>query len=407
VFLIDQPAIPYSDPWGASLEQRIAQLYSGRRRVAYFYFDPDNSTFRYRIYNMLECLGRSTPEYSGSYFTRAELKVLYNVLPDINILVLCRAHYTAGLNELIQRAKNLGVTVLFDIDDLVFDSTYVHLVVDTLDQNDDTDPTWTTWFAEFGRLGAVLKMCHAAVTTNPYLADRIRSYAGIAVNIIPNFLNSAQLSLSRQCYVKKCKSNFERDKRIHIGYFSGTPTHNKDFDIVSNALYSLMSADERIMLRIVGFLDIRGPLQKLRSRIEFVPFTDFVNLQRLIAEVEVNIIPLQDNVFTNCKSELKYFEAAIVGTVSVASNVFTLRNAIRHGENGFVVKSWEWPAQLRMVIDTLDSRRYQEIAARAAGHAEAVYGSQVYDSLVKCVLFGVNDEGNELKEMKANVRAKA
>jgi len=31
--------------------------------------------------------------------------------------------------------------------------------------------------------------------------------------------------------------------------------------------------------------------------------------------VEIVIAPLQENVFTNCKSELKYFEAAIVGTI--------------------------------------------------------------------------------------------
>ncbi len=46
------------------------------------------------------------------------------------------------------------------------------------------------------------------------------------------------------------------------------------------------------------------------GRITFAPFVDFVELQRLIAEVDVNIFPLVQNTFTNCKSQLKFFEAA-------------------------------------------------------------------------------------------------
>ena len=387
MFLIDQPPVPYIDPWCSPVGDRLASLYAGQQRVAYFYFTPDNSTFRYRIYNMLECVGRAGPKRSGTYFTLRDFETLYDVLPDIDTLVLCRARYNARLNELINRARGLGIRVLFDIDDLVFDTTYVHLVVDTLDQNNDEDLTWVTWFAEFARLGAVLRMCDAAITTNAYLADRIRSYAEVPVEIIPNFLNDAQLELSRRIYGRKWERHFERDGRIHIGYFSGTPTHNKDFDLASNAIHALMAGDSRIVLRIVGFLDLRGPLQEFRSRIEFVPLTDFVNLQRLIAEVEINIVPLQDNVFTNCKSELKYFEAAIVGTVTVASNVFTFRNAIRHGDNGFLARSWNWLEQFKSLIDALDGDGYEQIASRAAQHSEARYASQAYDQIVKSVLF--------------------
>jgi hypothetical protein len=60
-------------------------------------------------------------------------------------------------------------------------------------------------------------------------------------------------------------------------------------------------------------------LATLKDRIEVVPLQDFINLQRSIVEVEIHIAPLQDNVFTNCKSDLKFFDAAICGILTLAS----------------------------------------------------------------------------------------
>ncbi len=388
MFVIDHAAIPYTDPWCASVEQRLAQLYSGRHRVAYFYVYPNNSTFRYRVYNVLECLNSGDNEFSGAYFTATEMETLYGALRDIDTLVLCRAHYDARVSELIHRARSLGVRILFDVDDFVFDPDYVHLVVDTLDQNTDSVDTWVRWFSEIARHGAVLRMCDAAITTNEYLSDRIKAYANVPVEIIPNFMNSPQLEISESIYARKSERNFERDSRIHLGYFSGSPSHNKDFDLAASAICALMAADSRIVLRVVGFLDIKGRMQEFQSRIEYFPLTDFMNLERLVGEVEINLIPLQDNMFTNCKSELKYFESAIVGTVSVASGTFTLKNAIKDGENGFLARSWEWSAQLQAVIDALDTGQYAEIAGRAFHHARAVYGPEVYRQQIQSVLFG-------------------
>ena len=65
-------------------------------------------------------------------------------------------------------------------------------------------------------------------------------------------------------------------------------------------------------------------------------------MQKKIAEVDVNIVPLLVNQFTNCKSELKYFEAGIVGTITCASPSFTYQKAISHGVNGYLCNSDEW-----------------------------------------------------------------
>ena len=105
-------------------------------------------------------------------------------------------------------------------------------------------------------------------------------------------------------------------------------------------------------------------MQKFADRVRRLPFHDYVNLQRLLGSVEFNLMPLQSNAFTDCKSELKYFEAASVGTLSIASPGFTYRGAIQHGENGYLAKAHEWTEVIMRAIDQMDEYERMAMVAR-------------------------------------------
>jgi hypothetical protein len=79
-----------------------------------------------------------------------------------------------------------------------------------------------------------------------------------------------------------------------------------------------------------------------------------VYLQQLIAEVDFNLVPLQTNEFTHCKSELKYVDAANVGTLTIASPTHAYAAAIRHGHNGYLAADSEWLEVLLLAIATKD-----------------------------------------------------
>jgi hypothetical protein len=132
----------------------------------------------------------------------------------------------------------------------------------------------------------------------------------------------------------------------------------------------LLAENDRLHVRVVGFLDLKGRIEE-QDRIERHPLCDFLNLQRLIGSTEINPVPLQDNIFTQCKSELKYFEAGIVGTV--ASPSYTLRSAIQDGVNGHLANEWE--SKLRLALEHLEGSgaRYAEMAERVAAHSLECY----------------------------------
>ena len=137
--------------------------------------------------------------------------------------------------------------------------------------------------------------------------ERIQQVHDVETHVIPNFLNREQLTYSATLLNDKQSNDYVRDATITIGYFSGTPSHNKDFRIIVEALTELLNQDERVRLWLVGFLDLPDSLKPYKTRITRHPLQDFINLQRLCAKTEINIVPLQDNRFTNSKSELKFF----------------------------------------------------------------------------------------------------
>jgi glycosyltransferase involved in cell wall biosynthesis len=253
----------------------------------------------------------------------------------------------------------------------VFDPDYAHLILDTLDQDLRHPHVWNHWFGWIARTGATLRLCDGAIATNAFLAEHVRDFAGIPVAVVPNFLNREQLAISERLLEQKRASGYRRDGRVHIGYFSGTHTHNKDFALVSSALERLLETDPRVVVLVVGYMDLDERFKRFGDRVKVYPFQDFINLQRLIACVEINLIPLQYNTFTHCKSELKYFEAAAVGTISMASPTFTYAAVIRDGVNGYLAHAHQWFDKLSRVLSDLDD--YETIAERAVAHALASY----------------------------------
>lgn len=403
MFQIKVPQQEYCDPWNQSFPGRLSSLAKGSLRIAYFYEKPDNSTFRYRVYNMVQLL-TSKSDISAAYFFNSDLDAVEKIAGCLDVLIVCRSRYTHKLNELITRVKLRGKLVFFDIDDFVFNTDYANLIVNTLDQDVSHSQVWDTWFGYTGRLGATLKLCDRAITTNEYLADRIREYAGISVAIVPNFLNREQLAMSNEVYQSKVSSGFLRDGRIHLGYFSGTPTHNKDFRIVVNAIKRLLDTDSRFTLWIAGYLNLGEEFQKYRERVVYHPFRDFVNLQRLIGQVEVNLMPLQNNIFTNCKSELKYTEAAIVGTMSIASPTFTYEKALREGGGGYLASGAEWYERIMEVAQDYDSHREILESARENALDRYAYYNQ-YDAVIKALALDSSHKGRDTKTEVTNYTA--
>ena len=113
-----------------------------------------------------------------------------------------------------------------------------------------------------------------------------------------------------------------------------------------------------VFLKIVGELNIPEELELYKERILAVPFTDWKKLPELIASVDINLAPLEDNLFNAAKSENKWMEAALVKVPTIASEVGAFKEIIKHGKDGVLCSnSTEWLEMLEKLILDGDYRR--------------------------------------------------
>ena len=373
---INVPKPEYDDPWVIPFAERAQQLRRRGKKIFYYSEKPNNSSFRYRAFNMAETINRSQSEYSASWFWESDGSKLLNLVKEASILIVHRALYRDFVSQLISVAKANNIPVVYDVDDFVFELSKVPLLVDSTNQRlsgwDGTEATWGVWFAMIGRYRAVAEMCDSVLVTNEFLAELVTKYLRKPVSVIPNYLGYDQLAISNYVYetrnaqlARNQIADIFPNRPLTIGYFSGSPTHHFDFRVAANSIASIMSKYPHTNLRVVGWCDLSGTgLEKHIPRIEQLPFTDYLDLQRLIGEVDVNVSPLVENIFTNGKSELKYFDAGVVGVPTLATPTFTMRKAIRQLDNGMLVPAFGWLEALDTIISDNDLRLRLGHAAR-------------------------------------------
>lgn len=332
-------------PWNVSLPTRLQKLIrSTKKNVIYIYEAPDSSTFRYRIYNMCQSLEGSN-NWEGHYFFENEIQQLVPFFSKVNVLVFCRTQWTFAFDHFIEQAKGHKIPLLFDIDDLVFNSDKIPLVMNTLNIP-SRNYQISHWFGYSSRLFQLGKKCHGAIGTNAYISERLNQVFNTPTFTVNNFLNKQQIEASALLFKNKPKK-----KKFTLGYFSGSPSHANDFAKIAPELATVLQEFPEMHLEVAGFMNFPPFLKPFvkNKQISHTAFVDFVTLQTKIASVDVNLVPLVDNEFTNCKSELKFFEAAIVGTPTLATPTYVYKHSIEHGKTGYLCEEGDWHPTIKSI----------------------------------------------------------
>lgn len=356
-------------PWEKSLIERLADLRPGTTRVAYVYERAEPGTFRYRCYNMAQAINNGSDDMSASYFFLQDLLAIDRLSDYADVLVLVRVRFDSDVERLIRSFRLGKKPVLYDIDDNIFSLEATPLLVASLDQGLTRFGRVEKWVGVVGRIRHSLHEVDGIITTTAFLATQLAEQFPVDVAVIPNFLNTEQWEYSAT--LRESRTPPADDLPV-IGYFSGSASHNRDYQIAEEGLHHILTHYPHSRLRIAGYLEPPDSLQAFSDRIDRLPFMDFLGLQRAISEVTLNISPLQHNAFSYSKSELKYFEAAAVGVLTVASPAPVFTDAITHNANGYLANGLDWPEVLEQALDaTHEQRRDRQQAA--LDHVAATY----------------------------------
>lgn len=270
--------------------------------------------------------------------------------------VFHRVLYTPSVAKLIAEIKKQGKEIIFETDDLVYDPKYLkHMdywrVMNSLERK----------LYENGVGGEILAdpYVKVATTSTSFIAAELRS-KGKRVFVIPNRLPQSDVKTVDALYRQRMEGIVTGvGESVTVSYFSGSLGHDKDFGTITGPLLRLLGKYPCLRLLLVGPLSIDDRFGTFADRIErmhYVPrYRHFENVSRS----DIVVAPLEiGNPFCEGKSELKFFEAGILGVPTVAAATQTFREAITDGADGFVaISEAEWEEKLERLITDPDLRR--------------------------------------------------
>ncbi len=314
--------------------------------------------YRYRVQHQREqlaILGLSSEEV---YYedVRPEMVSLCRTV------IIYRCPVTPAIENFISRAKFFNKSVFFDIDDLVIDTKYTDQIpfVAAMSQEDKA-----LYDDGVNRYRRTMQLCDAVITTTEALAGELSGYMK-EVFVNRNTASGTMIALSEKARKEKAKLK-EAGKTVTLGYFSGSITHNDDVELVLPVLVSLLKRYKQLRLLLVGELDLPSELEAYRGQVLFRKFVDWTHLPSLIAEADINLVPLRDTIFNAAKSENKWVEASLVGVPTVASRVGALAQMIDDGQTGLLCSdAKEWETALSRLIESPEERR--RLAKKALSH---------------------------------------
>ncbi len=310
---------------------------------------------RYRCHHVAEELG-----FRGfrTAITVQDNPFLPSYADSFSVFIFHRVLYTPSVAKLIERIKAANKEIIFETDDLVYDPAYLH----HMDYFKVMNPLERKLY-EYGVGGEILADPYVkiATTTTTFLADKLRAL-GKQVFIVPNRLSEEDLSIIKK--ISSSKNN--NPKPLTLAYFSGSASHNKDFATITEPLLGILGKYPDTRLAIHGPLDLDSRFGAFGDRVKRTPYMSREKHWANVARIDINLAPLEiGNPFCESKSELKFFEAGILGVPTVATATQTFQEAIRDGVDGFTATTEEdWMEKLVRLIEDPELRKNMGRKAR-------------------------------------------
>lgn len=319
------------NPLYKRVETIVASNEMGMHNVVYIVPSYYSQSVRYRAENMVDIIN-SLSDWNAVIFETFNSKIIQNYLDYIDVVVFIRTRYDE-LEEFICDITKREIPSYYDMDDFQF-------------SRDCIMPK------EFGNAIADVNLqyqklavlCDGFITTTSFLKRNIEDFYHKKTYLIKNFMSYEQERIARKCLNKKHNDiAAEIDDWFCLGYFAGK-SHFRDLEIISDDIAIFLERHDKTMLRIIGIEKVPDSLKKdgIRNRVKIFPFMDGNALMKEFAEIDLNLIPLIMDDFSQARSEIKYFEAAIVGTMSLMSPTDVYCEIISKGNIGRVCKDNKW-----------------------------------------------------------------
>jgi glycosyltransferase involved in cell wall biosynthesis len=355
-----------------------AFLTQGKPRVIFISGEAHTPGHQYRVVNIANSLAPRS--FDAVIIKSSELASRLDEMLYADIVWIWRAPWSENIAAVFEAAKRNGAKIIFDVDDLMFRPELG--VTEVIDGIRSMALAETDVQKLYSMIRATLELCDHCTVPTVSLAREVRD-VWMAASVIPNGFDRSTFECARSAWQNRRSES--GDGMVRIGYATGSRTHQRDLALAVPALVEVLSENSSarlVLFRRAVELEEFPELKRLEHQIEWRDLVPVEKLPFEYARFDINLAPLEvGNRFCEAKSELKFFEAALVGVPTIASPTQPFVDAIRHGETGFLANGdHEWHEYLDQLIKNRELR--ERMAAKAYYEVLWFYGPERRSLLV-------------------------
>lgn len=286
----------------------------------------DGAPLRYRAQLPADGLWRRGVDVEVRYYRAPDLGWL---AAAADVIVSYRVPATVQILDLYARVKEERphVPILGDLDDLIFDPTIAEHIP-ALQQLPPAEAE--LWLDGIHRYRTTLEACDGFIGSTEALCARAHDVTGLPTW---RFANGVGRVLG-----ERAEAALRRPRRpgpLRVGYLSGTTTHDGDWAAVEAEVVETLLARPGSELWLVGHLVPTPAIDALGERVRRVPFRPWYELPEILRDLDVNLSPLEPGMlFNESKSAIKWLEAGLCATPTIASPTGPFREALGQPEPG-------------------------------------------------------------------------
>lgn len=274
-------------------------------------------------------------------------------------------HYSSPLDHIdymMNYCKEKGKKLVYDTDDLLIGLPQEH-------------PSYSDMQQFIPQIRTLAKKADVITVTGSPLLEAYSKFND-SISILPNCVEQSDWKLRKG-----------GNKKVKVGW-CGTISHISDLLLITDVVRDLQkerdfefvifglvnkkwddyveelsegnwaAKKEKPWLRdaywFVQFKKLDAALKEISWK--HVPFVPIDKYRKKLSSInfDIGLCPLEDNKFNRCKSSIKFYEYAMVGTVTLASNVLPYA-----GEVNYTAKNRydKWYRKLKALIDSEEMRK--------------------------------------------------
>ncbi len=250
------------------------------------------------------------------------------LLKHYEYIVWYRMPLNKSIKKYVDILRKRNEKIIYSIDDLLFDKSSLKSL---------------SWFKKLSKneqkrllknadgILQFLKIADLGIASTENLAEKMRKYVKKRVLVLENTYSQKDYRLSKKLYKKY-------PKKITLGFFSGSYTHNGDLELIADDIAKILKQHKNVHLLIGGRVKIPKPLEIYKNQINLVPFLNLTGYIKALSKITILLNPLVINEHNLSKSEIKIIHGGLLARVAVATKTPAFEKIINHGKNGFLIK---------------------------------------------------------------------